>query len=101
MFSYVRKGRAESISELVNYINKVIEKFRDNIPLELTDALNEYLKRHPEAQDITVITKEDGTILTLTDIENEINNRTSFGIDYEKALYKMSFEDLINKDKNI
>ena len=98
LFSYVRKGQAESLNELIKYINKAIEKFKDNIPLELTEALNEYLERHPDSKNIEVSIKETGTTLTLENIEDEISKGTNFGKNYEKALYKMSFEHLKNKD---
>jgi len=98
LFSYVRKASSNPM-ELIEYINKAIEKFKDNIPLELTDALAEYLERHPDAKNIEIIVKEDGSSLTLEDIEKEINKGSSFGIDYQKALYKMSFEDLKSKRK--
>jgi len=98
LFSYVRKASSNPM-ELIEYINKAIEKFKDNIPLELTDALSEYLERHPEAKNIEIIVKEDGSSLTLENIEKEINKGSPFGIDYQKALYKMSFEDLKSKRK--
>ena len=98
LFSYVRKAGSNPM-ELIEYINKAIEKFKDNIPLELTDALSEYLKRHPDSKNVEIIVKEDGSSLTLEDIEEEINKGSSFGIDYQKALYKMSFEDLKSKRK--
>jgi len=98
LFSYVRKAGSNPM-ELIEYINKAIEKFKDNIPLELTDALSEYLKRHPDSKNVEIIVKEDGSSLTLEGIEEEINKGSSFGIDYQKALYKMSFEDLKSKRK--
>lgn len=100
LFSYIRKGKKESRNELVEYINKAIEKFRDNIPLELTDALEEYLNRRPERKEKMIHTK-DGKAVRFGDILDEMNNNTELGIDYQKALYKMSFEALLDGEKNL
>jgi len=100
LFSYIRKGTKESRSELVEYINKAIEKFKDNIPLELTDALEEYLNRRPERKEKKVHTK-DGRVVQFGDILNEMHKNTEMGVDYQKALYKMSFEALLDGEKQL
>ena len=100
LFSYVRKGHNESRNELVMYINKAIEKFKDNIPLELTNALEEYLNRRPERKEKKIHTK-DGRIIRFGDILDEMNNNTEMGVDYQKALYKMSFEALLDGEKQL
>ena len=100
LFSYVRKGSRESRTELVEYINKAIEKFKDNIPLELTDALEEYLNRRPERKEKKIHTK-DGRVIRFGDILDEMNNNTEMGVDYQKALYKMSFEALLDGEKQL
>ncbi len=100
LFSYVRKGERESRTELVEYINKAIEKFKDNIPLELTDALEEYLNRRPKRKEKEIYTK-DGRVIKFGDILDEINNNTEMGVDYQKALYKMSFEALLDGEKQL
>jgi CheY-like chemotaxis protein len=100
LFSYIRKGNKESRNELVEYINKAIEKFKNNIPLELTDALEEYLNRKPERKDKKIHTK-DGRVIRFIDILDEINNNTEMGTDYQKALYKMSFEALLDEEKQL
>jgi len=99
LFSYVRKAHNNS-TELVEYINKAIEKFKDNIPLELMNALEEYLNRRPERKEKKIHTK-DGRVIRFGDILNEMNNNTEMGVDYQKALYKMSFEALLDGEKQL
>ncbi len=99
LFSYVRKAN-NNPTELVEYINKAIEKFKDNIPLELTNALEEYLNRRPERKEQKIHTK-DGRVLQFGDILDEMNNNTEMGVDYQKALYKMSFEALLDGEKQL
>lgn len=100
LFSYIRKGKKESRSELVEYINKAIEKFKDNIPLELTDALSEYLNRRPERKEKMIHTK-DGKEIRFGDVLDAMNNNSELGVDYQKALYKMSFEALLDGEKQL
>lgn len=99
LFSYVRKAN-NNPTELVEYINKAIEKFKDNIPLELTVALEEYLNRRPERKEKKIHTK-DGRVIQFGDILDEMHNNTEMGIDYQKALYKMSFEALLDGEKKL
>lgn len=99
IFSYVKKAEKD-YSKLKMYINKAIEKFKDNIPLELTEALHEFLEKRPERKETVIMTKE-GRTLTLKDIENEINKKSPIGIDYQKALYKMSFERLQRQEEKL
>jgi len=99
LFSYVRKAN-NNPTELVEYINKAIEKFKDNIPLELTNALEEYLNRRPERKE-KKIHRKDGRAIRFGDILEEMNNNTEIGVDYQKALYKMSFEALIDEEKQL
>lgn len=97
LFGYVKKNDHQN---LVNSINKAIEKFKDNIPLELSEALSEYLNKNPIRKTTSIITKS-GERLTLNDIEKEINKKSKIGLDYEKALYKMSFEKLLRGEKTL
>jgi len=99
IFSYVKKAEKD-YSRLIMYINKAIEKFKDNIPLELTEALHEFLEKRPERKTTVIMTKDDHT-LTLKDIEDEINKKTKIGLDYQKALYKMSFERLQRQEEKL
>ncbi len=99
LFSYVKKAD-KNYSSLVNTINKAIEKFKDNIPLELAEALNEYLTRHEEIKNSTVIAK-DGNEITFSNLLDHINKGTTLGKDYQKGMYKLAFEDLKNKDKKL
>jgi CheY-like chemotaxis protein len=102
IFSYVKRGDVDK-SKLIDSINKAIDKFKDNIPLELTEALNEYLERHPEIKDSKILVSEpDGNKeLSFSAIQEEINKGTTFGKDYQKALYKIAFEDLKKQKKAI
>ena len=68
------------------------------IPVELVEALEEYLERHPEQKKIEICSGKN-TILTGS-LPKEIRKRTEIGISYEKSLYKMAFEDLIQDRKN-
>lgn len=99
IFSYVKKAEKD-YSKLIMYINKAIEKFKDNIPLELSEALHEFLEKRPERKETIIMTK-DGDTLTLKDIEDEINKKTKIGLDYQKALYKMSFERLQRQEDKL
>lgn len=99
IFSYVKKAE-EDYSKLTMYINKAIKKFKDNIPLELSEALHEFLEKRPERK-ATIIMTKDGRTLTLNDIEDEINKKTKIGLDYQKALYKMSFERLQRQEEKL
>ena len=82
--------------KLVEVINNAIEKFKDNIPLELTEALNEYLERHNDIKESKIIIKESNSTkeISFSEIQNEINKGSTFGKDYQKALYKIAFEYL-------
>lgn len=99
IFSYVKKAE-KNYSKLIMYINKAIEKFKDNIPLELSEALHEFLEKRPERKETIIMTK-DGDTLTLKDIEDEINKKMKIGLDYQKALYKMSFERLQRQEDKL
>ena len=70
------------------------------VPYELIEALEEYLDRHPETKEIKILSKS-GNGITMGDMPDEIRKGTDIGIDYEKALYKMAFEDLINGRKQL
>lgn len=102
LFDYVLKNAAD-FSELVNSINKAIEKFKDNIPLELTEALNEYIERHPELKDSKIFVKKysENKEISFSEIAEEIFKGTHFGKNYQKAMYKLTIEDLLDKKKVI
>lgn len=102
LFDYVLK-KAGDFTELVNSINKAIEKFKDNIPLELTEALNEYLERHPEIKESKIVVKENSNTkeVSFSDIQEEIYKGTTLGKDYQKGMYKIAFENLRKKEKEI
>lgn len=102
IFSYVRKADSD-LTNLIKSINKAIEKFKDNIPLELGEALDEYLDRHKELKSSSVLVKEGDNVkeILFSDIHEEINKGTMLGKDYQKAMYKLAFEDLRKKEKQI
>ena len=66
------------------------------IPLELTEALNEYLERHSDIKESKIVIKEshDTKEISFSEIQEEINKGSTFGKDYQKALYKIAFEYL-------
>jgi len=97
IFSYIDKGQHE---ELVKTISDAVTMIKDAIPLELSEALHEFLEKRPERKDAVIMTKE-GHTLTFKDIENEINKKSSIGIGYQKALYKMSFERLQRQEEKL
>ncbi len=94
LFAYVQKETGYE-PELIESINRAILKFKENIPLELSQALHEYLERHPNFKDLKVYNAGNGTKLSLKEIEDEINHNTQEGVEYTKSLYKMGFEDLV------
>ncbi len=100
IFSYIKKAK-QDYSNLIEAINKAIEKFKDIIPLELSEALHEYLKRHPNHKDIKLFSSSSQESTTLAKIEEAINKQSIDGINYAKILYKMSFEDLIREKKKL
>lgn len=69
------------------------------IPYEMIEALIEYFERHPKKADAVVHSGK--TLVRMGDMPNEILKGTKVGIDYEKALYKMAFEDLIDGRKTL
>lgn len=69
------------------------------VPYELIEALEEYMERRPERGEVKVHSCL-GTI-QMKDISNEIRKGSKIGIDYEKALYKMAFEDLLDGRKKL
>lgn len=73
---------------------------RTNPPLELIQALRNYFYRFPEKGNTRVMSKCN-TNLQMKDIPDEILKGTEIGIDYEKAMYKMAFEDLIDGRKQL
>lgn len=97
LFDYVKKNNHE---DLIKAINLAIDKFKDNIPLELTTALNEYIENNPERKTSKIITKS-GEEITFLMLADEINKKSKIGLDYEKALYKMSFEKLKRNEKSL
>lgn len=72
---------------------------RKNPPLELINALNDYIERYPEKGKTKVMSGRSSYYMK--DIAEEIRKGTKIGIDYEKALYKMAFEDLLHGRKFI
>jgi len=96
-FTFVDKPKQKELISAVQEATKLLE---DAIPLELSDALNEYLENRPERKNKKIYTK-DGKVISFGDIVKEINTNTEIGIDYQKALYKMTFESLINNEKKI
>lgn len=97
IFSFINKGQHE---ELVKTISAAANMIKDAIPLELSEALHEFLEKRPERKDTTIITK-NGDELTFKELENLINNKSEIGVDYQKALYKMSFERLLRKEEEL
>lgn len=97
IFSYIDKGQHE---ELVRTIKDAATMIKDAIPLELSEALHEFLNKRPERKETLILTK-DNQKLTLQEVENEINKKSEIGIDYQKALYKMSFERLIRQEEKL
>ncbi|MEN4046575.1 response regulator [Sulfurimonas sp. NWX367] len=95
IFSYIEKPNRD---EVVNAIVNASKMLKDIVPLEVSEALQEYINRDPNRKNIIVTTKDEATITTQEIIE-EINKKTPFGISYTKALYKMSFESLLNEKK--
>ncbi len=102
LFGYVQKKTGNE-PELIETINKAIEKFKDNIPLELGDALNEYLDRNPQFKSTKVTLKRNGENkeVSFSEIQDHMNKGTTFGKDYQKAIYKIAFEDFKEKKKVI
>ena len=97
IFSYVDRGQHE---ELVKAISNAVNMLKDAIPLELSEALHEYLEIFPEQKEIEIMTAS-GKNISLSEIEDNINRRTEDGIDYTKSLYRMSFEDIVKARKKI
>ncbi len=97
IFTYIEKHNRD---EVIDSIIEASKMLKDIVPLELSEALSEYIERKPERKSMQIITKA-GVTYTLEEIVKEINEKSTFGVDYQKALYKMSFEDLAEGDKSI
>ncbi len=97
LFTYVKKVNREKILEAVT---NALELLEDAIPLELAEALSEYLERKPERKEKKINTK-DGGVITFNEIVNAINSNSEVGIDYQKAMYKMAFEALLDGEKKL
>ncbi len=69
------------------------------IPYELIFALEGYLNRNPDRKKTKIHSCKHS--IYMGDMPEEIKAGTKIGIDYEKALYKMAFEDLIDNIKRI
>ena len=72
---------------------------RDIVPTELIEALEEYLERHPEKGEVRIMSCK--TNIQMKDMPGEIRRGTEVGINYEKAMYKMAFEDLLDGRKQL
>ena len=68
---------------------------KGNIPYELIEALQGYLDRNPEKKSIKIISCSSSILME--DMPKEIEKGTKIGIDYEKSLYKMAFEKVIDQ----
>ena len=97
IFSYIDKGQHE---ELVKTIHAAVTMIKDAIPLELSEALDEYIERHPTQKNIKFSTA-NGRQISLGEIVNELYKQTPDAIEYAKSLYKMSFEDLLREKKKL
>lgn len=72
------------------------------VPHEMIQAMREYFERHPKQAEIEIMsTCKDTPAVRMGDMPDEILKGTKIGIDYEKALYKMAFEDLIDGNKKL
>ena len=70
------------------------------IPYELIEALEGYFERHPEQASIVICSGTSNGV-KMGDIPKEIKKGTKVGIDYEKSLYKMAFDDLVRGRKKM
>lgn len=78
----------------------IVQTRRETVPVELVEALKEYLERHPEKKEISIHSSSGKSVL-MGDIPKEIEMGTELGLHYEKALYKMAFEDLLSGRKTL
>jgi len=60
-------------------------------------ALQEYIDRKPERGNKKIVSS-CGTSILMSDMVKEIKAETEVGLDYEKALYKMTIESLLDGD---
>ena len=84
-----------SDKDVVRIVAKTSKPKRDIIPYELIEALQSYLNRNPDKKNIRIHCGPDSILMG--DMPNEIEQGTKIGIDYEKSLYKMAFEKVIDQ----
>jgi len=84
-----------SDKNVVRIISRSSKPKRNIIPYELIEALQSYLNRNPEKKNIRIHCGSDSILMG--DMPNEIEQGTKVGIDYEKSLYKMAFEKVIDQ----
>lgn len=97
LFTYVEKPNR---TILYDAVKRAIQLLDDAIPLELSDAVNEFVNRIPSRKEKMIRTR-DGHSISLGQLADAINKNEDIGIDYQKALYKMSIQALIDGDKEI
>lgn len=97
LFTYVEKPNRTILYEEVK---RAIQLLDDAIPLELSDAVNEFVNRIPSRKEKMIHTR-DGHSISLGQLADAINKNEDIGIEYQKALYKMSIQALIDGDKEI
>ena len=64
------------------------------------EALTEYVNRSEERKNTKIFSKSGDCVL-MKEMPNEIKNKTKIGIDYFKAVMKMSIEDLNDKGREM
>lgn len=97
IFTYIEKTNRE---EVVISISAAADTIRDAIPLELSEALSEFLEKRPERKNNIIMTKS-GEEFSFAELEKLINSKSEIGVDYQKALYKMSFDRLLRREEKL
>lgn len=95
-FDYVQKAESEGFVDLVDSIKKAIKKMKDNVPLEIGEALSEYISRRPKRKDMLI--EFENRIIKLEDLEKEMNANTNIGKTYQKNIYKLAIELFSKKE---
>ena len=65
--------------------------------------MEEYLDRNPKKKKTVIYRKSviDDKSILMEDMPNQIRKGTEIGVEYEKALYKMAFEELLDGSKKL
>ena len=95
--AYFIKKATGNKSKEVSQEKEYIEKAKRFIYQNVSVALQEYIERRKDRNEVRIVSKSGSDSIPLADLLDEVNQRSKTGLDFEKAIYKMSIELLTKK----